>query len=206
MVDMQEVVNSEEKIKIAAEKIFLEKGYDGARMQDIADQAGVNKAMLNYYFRSKKALFEIIFLEKFASLFGNLGSIMISAIAFEEKITKFVTTEIEIVSQFPLLPLFIINEIQKNPNLLEEKFKNFPLHLILQGVKSQYDKEVKEGRFRPLPFEQFMVNMIALCLFPILAKQVLKFMLNFDDHHYDMFLEDRKVIVSDFLKNYMIVK
>lgn len=206
MVNMQDPVNSEEKIKIAAEKIFLEKGYSGARMQDIADSAGVNKAMLNYYFRSKKALFDLIFIEKFAMLFGNLASIMMKDIPFEEKICQFVETEISILSDLPQLPMFVVNELQKDPELLQSKLKDLPIQMMLDAVRSQFQKEIKEGRFREVAFEQFMVNMISMCIFPIMAQHLLKFILGFDENQYQRFINDRKKIVSDFLLNYMIAK
>src|SRR2546425_901472 len=79
---------TENKILQAAKKVFITKGLDGARMQDIADEAGINKALLHYYFRSKDKLFEVIFMEAATSLFPKIVSILDEDISLFDKLRK----------------------------------------------------------------------------------------------------------------------
>src|SRR5436190_24232698 len=103
--------NTEELIKNTAREVFMQKGLDGARMQDIADKAGINKALLHYYFRSKDKLFEMIFMEEARKFMPRVATIMLSELTLFEKIEKFVGQYIDTLSQNPLLPIFILNEI-----------------------------------------------------------------------------------------------
>ncbi len=64
--------DTEEQILKAARKLFENKGFNGARMQEIADEAGINKSLLHYYFRSKEGLFDQIFLEAFKDFWPSI--------------------------------------------------------------------------------------------------------------------------------------
>src|SRR3954468_17116383 len=99
----------------------MEKGIDGARMQDIADKAGINKALLHYYFRSKEKLFEMIFIEEARKFMPKVTSIMVSELTLFEKVEKFVGEYIDTLLQNPLLPIFILNEIKQNPKKSHKK-------------------------------------------------------------------------------------
>jgi len=90
MVKIKKDATTEEKIVEAARTIFIKKGLSGARMQEIADEAGINKAMLHYYFRSKDMLFEMIFRQSAQKLFAKLNIIFDSDMSLFEKIEKFV--------------------------------------------------------------------------------------------------------------------
>ena len=82
----EQELSTEKTILEAAKKVFLDKGFDGARMQEIADEAGINKALLHYYFRSKDKLFDAIFEEAFKQFLPNISDIMVSDISIEEKV------------------------------------------------------------------------------------------------------------------------
>src|SRR5690554_450245 len=114
--------STEEKIKTAARTMFHKKGYAGTRTRDIAEEAGVNLALLNYYFRSKEKLFNIImsetlgrFMEKIRLIFNDPGSTL------EEKIGMITSQYIDLLIDEPEIPLFIISEVRTNPELLLEK-------------------------------------------------------------------------------------
>ncbi len=120
---------TEEKILVASKKIFLTKGLDGARMQDIADEAGINKAMLHYYFRSKDKLFEHIFTEVAGHFLPKIIAILASEKTVFEKIETFCNEYINQVIQTPYVPIFILNEINKQPEAFLKKEKE---HWCLQ--------------------------------------------------------------------------
>ena len=100
-------MNTEEKIIAAAEQVFIEQGYDGARMQTIADRAEINKAMLHYYFRSKDMLFEKIFVEKVKVLFPAMGEQMKSYEGFTDKVCFFIEQYYETLTKYPFMPFFV---------------------------------------------------------------------------------------------------
>src|SRR5215831_5817845 len=110
MVNSKTIDNTEKRILAAAKKVFLTKGMDGARMQDIADAAGINKALLHYYFRSKEKLFEKIFTEAMSGLFPKINSILESEQTVFEKIEMICGEYIDQIQQTPYLPMFILSE------------------------------------------------------------------------------------------------
>ena len=110
----QEEVSTEDKILLAASKVFTEKGFSGARTRDIADEAGINLALLNYYFRTKEKLFEQVMKVKIFLLFGQIIPIVTNEkTTLEEKIDLASVKYFEILSKNPNLPLFVLSEIQK---------------------------------------------------------------------------------------------
>src|SRR6478752_6416809 len=143
--------STEEKIKEAARVVFMKKGYAATRTRDIAEEAGINLALLNYYFRSKEKLFDIIMLE---TLQGFLKSISIAFIdeqtTLEEKIERIVSGYIDMLIIEPQVPLFIMSEIRQNPN---ELLKNMNVkQLIMNSAFSkQYEEAINKGAIAPLP-------------------------------------------------------
>jgi TetR/AcrR family transcriptional regulator len=113
--------STEQLILGAAKKVFVRKGMAGARMQDIADEAGINKALLHYYFRSKEKLFEMIFMEAAAKLFPRINAIFNADQSLFEKIESFCEEYISIVMENPYLPLFVLYEINQNPEYFLQK-------------------------------------------------------------------------------------
>ena len=120
MVKTKETDNqTRDRIFKAASDIFEEKGFDGTRMQEIADRAGINKALLHYYFRTKDQLFAAVFQVLLKKMFEKIISIFMEDISFKDKIRKFFDEHIEILIKNPKLPIFLLNEISHNPDLVE---------------------------------------------------------------------------------------
>ena len=194
-------LSAQERIKIAATKVFTLKGLEGARMQDIADEANINKAMLHYYFRNKKQLFEIIFEEKLHKIFGAMELLIFSKDAFENRIRAFVEKQISIVLEFPVMPIFVMLEVRKNPELLEGKFKNIPLDVIRDNFRKVIDAEVMSGNIRRISLEELLMNVMSLCIYPIIAEPTLKYVLDLNQESYFELIEARKKSVSDLIIN-----
>src|SRR3982751_3793794 len=107
--------STEEKIKEAARKIFTQKGYAATRTRDIAEEAGLNLALLNYYFRSKEKLFDIIMLEKLQEFMTGIRALLSTeTTSIEEKLTAIVSDYIDMLTKQPDLPLFIFTELRAN--------------------------------------------------------------------------------------------
>jgi len=111
-------LSTEEKIKEAAKKVFTQKGYFATRTRDIAEEAGLNLALLNYYFRSKEKLFEIVMLEKVQKFFGVLLPVLNNpATTLEEKMESIPDKYIDLILENPDLPIFIMSEVRNSPDL-----------------------------------------------------------------------------------------
>lgn len=190
--------STEERIKEAASTIFMKKGLTGARMQEIADAASINKAMLHYYFRSKQKLFEVIFAEKVDALFTAFARIFQSEGTFRDKIEQFVDLEITFISTFPSLPLFVLNEAAKNPSFVEDHMRSRK-EILRKSLEKTYEQMKSEFGLDIIPLDHFMINIFSLCIYPIIARPIAKVMLDKDDEGYDAFIESRKKHVTELL-------
>lgn len=198
--------NTEEKILNAAKKIFVEKGNDGARMQEIADEAGINKSLLHYYYRSKEKLFSAVFKFAFKKFAPDLMSIFQSDHDIFTKITKFVHSYIDIISKNPFIPLFIINEVnKKNAGFVGVFIKNTGININI--FEEIINKEIEAGTINPVDHKQLIVNIIALCVFPFIGRPIIqKVVFEDNEKEYDNFLKSRKEEVSNLIINSIKIK
>lgn len=190
--------NTEAKILEAAKAVFQAKGMDGARMQEIADKAGINKAMLHYYFRNKQLLFDAVFNNAFSLLAPQLQSILNDDSSIEEKITNFTANYISFIMDYPYIPNFIIQELNRNPEFIQ-KIKDNPNFPNIEKFKKQVDEEIEKGILKPINAEQLFINIMALNVFPFIAKPLLKAFIHADEAHYRQLLEARKTEVANFI-------
>lgn len=190
--------STEQKILEAAKQVFLEKGLDGARMQDIADRAGINKALLHYYFRSKDKLFEMIFIEEARKFVPKMAEIMTSDLHLFEKIEQFVSNYIDMLVQNPLLPNFILNEVHRSNGETVTQVWGISRPPI-DKVDELLAKLAKKGIIKPIKAEQLMLNMVSLCVFPFLAKPMVQWVMKKSDKAYMAMMEQRKTEVAKFI-------
>jgi AcrR family transcriptional regulator len=192
--------NTENQILEAAKTVFQSKGMDGSRMQEIADKAGINKAMLHYYYRSKQLLFEAVFKHAFTLLAPQLNKILNDDSSIEEKIRNFTFNYISFISKHPYLPNFIIQELNRNPGFAESlrQTEGFP---NIEKFKHQLNDEIENGTIKPIKAEQLFINILALNVFPFIAKPLLKTFLNVEDSDFTQLIEVRKTEVADFIIN-----
>lgn len=190
---------TEKAILDAAKVVFLEKGFDGARMQHIADQAGLNKALIHYYFRNKEKLFDAIFQEAFQKFLPVVVENISADKPLIEKIDVFVETYINMLLQNPHLPVFILHEISRAPEKMLNHIKSSGLNPEIMANRLKI--EIAEGKIRPIDFRHFMVNMIGLCIFPFAARPIIQGILFKNDKEaYDVFLSERKDVIKALLK------
>jgi TetR/AcrR family transcriptional regulator len=193
-----ETTDTEILILDAARKVFLDNGFDGTTMQMIANESGINKALLHYYYRSKDRLFEAVFIEAFAHMVPNLMKIFASEAEFEEKIRRFVDAYISALLQYPQIPLFILHELHRNPGRIIELIHSTGLNpeFVINNIR----QEIKKGNISEIDPYQLMVNMLAMCIFPFAARPMLQgFVFKNDDAAYQAFLEKRKTEVAGFI-------
>ncbi|MDQ2770794.1 MAG: TetR/AcrR family transcriptional regulator [Bacteroidota bacterium] len=189
---------TEELILEAAQAVFLEKGLAGARMQEIADRAGINKALLHYYFRSKEKLSELIINRAVGALLPRMVAALETEADLFEKIRRLAGEYITFVSQNSFLPLFIVNEVNRNPQFF---FKMAVQHQKphLDKFRQQVEEAVAKGRIRPISSAQLLMNLMSLVLFPFLGKPIFAVALGLSEEEYRQEMERRRTEVAEFI-------
>ena len=192
--------NAEIEILNAAKEIFQQKGMDGARMQEIADKAKINKALLHYYYRSKQLLFEAVFSNAFALLAPQLNKILNDDSDLFDKIIKFTDNYITFVINHPYLPNFVIQELNKNPEFIQKlrTKENFP---NINKFKLQVAKAIEDGIINPIEAEQLFINIMSLNVFPFIGEPLLMALIDTDKKNYDLIIQKRKTDLSAFIIN-----
>ncbi len=195
-----EEITTETKILEAARKVFMRKGYFGARMQDIADEAGINKALLHYYFRSKDKLFEIIFQEAFAKLFPVISHAFQAEGPFLPKLEVLVKKYLEVIAGNPFLPMFILNEMHNNTDLFMEKY--FPSDRVaaVRGILKKIEEAVARGEIKPVAPPQLLINILSLCVFPYVGRPLIQHVLGANDQQYADLLQERSMEVMRVIR------
>ncbi|MGF2411677.1 MAG: TetR/AcrR family transcriptional regulator, partial [Ferruginibacter sp.] len=150
MVKNKKDSTTEARLLAAAKKVFTTKGLAGARMQDIADEAGINKAMLHYYFRDKDKLFEVIFLEEANKFFPKINKIFESDMPLFEKIEQFVNEYIDEMLENPYLPWFILNELNRDADQFLSKIWDIKNRPNPAKLLQQIEREVKKGTIKKI--------------------------------------------------------
>ncbi len=191
-------VDSEELILDAARKVFTRKGMTGARMQEIADEAGINKALLHYYFRNKKQLFDAIFDDVFPRFIPALIQILNSDNSIEEKLSHFVSHYIDEFSHKAYIPVFILNEIHQNPERLAS------MSMAIEGMKTsrfmvQISEGIETGLYHPIKPAHLLSNLISLSVFPLISQPLLTRVFQMDDKEYMQFLEEKKKLIPELI-------
>lgn len=193
-------VESETRAKIltAAHHVFLRLGTANARTQDIADEAGVNKALLHYYFGTKEALAREVFGTAQSQLFPKIFAILGDpARTIEQKVRDLVDFEIAFLSERPYLPGFIATEMHTNPDRMTAMITRLGTPPI-EVLQQQLDSEHAAGRIRAIDAKQFVVTLLASIVFPFVMRPALeKFVLGRDES-FKLFLAERQRTLAEF--------
>jgi len=190
---------AEEKILAAARKVFTTKGMAGARMQDIADEAGINKALVHYYFRDKDKLFETIFMDEAQKFFPKINAIFQSDDPLFEKIERFVNEYIDEMQSNPYLPWFVLNEINRDPDhfmqrVLGNENKPKPAKFL-----EQIEKEIKKGTIKRIHPLHLLMNLLSMTIFPFVAKPMMTRNLHLSETQFKKLMEERKKEIPKFI-------
>ena len=203
MVKKEPEKQTEEKIFDAALAVFEEKGFDAARMQEIADRAGINKALLHYYFRTKDHLFEAVFDKRMELMFTKIIGVFMTDMPFEEKVRVYYREHISFFEKNPNLPIFILNEIAQRPERLKRLFARIDYSRVRDVIMKQNGKEMAEYNIGPDDWSQLMITIISLTVFPYAAQEIIKVLLGQlgDKTDFNSFMHDRKSFAADFVIN-----
>lgn len=191
---------TEEQIFLAAQKVFQEKGFAGARMQEIADEADINKSMLHYYYRSKENLFLAVFQSSVKKIFPQLIAILSSQDDLKTKVERVVEFYYNTFKSNPSLPSFVLHEMNQHP----KRFKEFVLSLDIEipsRFAEQLRNEISSGRIMPIKPTHFLINIVSLCLMPVIARTMVQTLFSMNDDEFNQFLEERKELVPKIIFN-----
>lgn len=195
--------STEEKIVQAAKEVFTQKGYAAARTQEIADRAGVNKGLLQYYFKgnSKEKLFKAIFEESYLKIMARVNYIFESEDSFEHKIELVLDAYFDLLLENPNLPGFIVNELHTNTHafveeIMQKPTRPNPLPLIMQIME-----EVAQGKIRPINPVHLVLNVLSMTVFPFIARPLFQRAVNVNDETFMDMMRQRKAEILDFVKH-----
>ncbi|MDJ1469429.1 TetR/AcrR family transcriptional regulator [Xanthocytophaga flava] len=197
--------DTEAKIKEAAKRIFVQKGFDGARVRDIAEEAGVNIALMNYYFRSKEQLFEQIYTEVFTGFFNRILSILNEETPFEVKIWQLVDKYIDFLLENAMVPSFVLSELTRNDGQI---FKKFNVSGVIQNAyfTKQLKDEIEKGNYRDIEPLQLIMTILGSMVFPFIAKPVVRYIGDLDEKGFQDFVMERKKIIPVMIMTYLRTK
>ncbi|MEN8203050.1 MAG: TetR family transcriptional regulator [Bacteroidota bacterium] len=193
---------TEQKIISSAEKLFFQKGKAGTSMQDIADDAGINRTLLNYYFRSKDQLFEAVFKNAMSSFVPNLASMLRSDMSFEAYVPFLVETVIDAMLENPQIPIFVLQELSSNPERMPQIIKEMGIDpsLAIEKMEGESTGPLAGGTDP----RQLILNVLSLCIFPFAARPVVtEILFNGDNDLYIESMKQRKHLLPKLVKEFM---
>ena len=186
---------TEARIKQAARVVFHKKGYAATRTRDIAEEAGINLALLNYYFRSKEKLFEQIMLE---TMFGFMKTMVVifndASTTLEQKVSHMANNYIDLILLEPEIPLFILSEIRRDATAFVERMPVEELFLNSVFIQ-QYKAAVSAGRVAESNPLHFLMNLMGLVIFPFIASPFYKKIGKLSETQFNGLMEERKSLV-----------
>lgn len=190
---------TEEKIFESATEVFIEKGMDGARMQDIANRAGINKSLLHYYYRTKDHLFNAVFEMIAGQMFKKFAPIFDEKLPLEEKLRFFFREHIAFLQENPRLPSFILNEFHRHPDRIKKIIQGVDINKIWATLEAQHREELKKYNITRETIPQFMTTVAGMSVFPFVAKPVIAGVMEKMGYNFDEYIEERKKYAADFV-------
>lgn len=189
-------ISAENKLKLAARKLFAQKGFAGTTTRDIAKEAGLNLALLNYYFRSKERLFELVMFESIQHFIKGIASVLNQEeLSLEQKLEHIASNYTQLFLDQPDLPLFVLNELHKNPKQLES---NLGVKKIM--MSSHFMKQLKMASPKKINPFHILMNTLGLCVFPFMAAPMLKIVGDLDHESYQKLLRERTKLIPVWIK------
>ena len=190
---------TEEVIFESATEVFIEKGMDGARMQDIATHAGINKALLHYYYRTKDQLFNAVFEKIAGQMFKKFAPVFDENLTLEEKLRFFFREHITFLQKNPRLPAFLMNELHRNPDRIKRIIQGIDINKIWTTLETQHKDDLIKYNITRESIPQLMTSIAAMSVFPFLAKPIVSSLMEKMGYDFDKYIEERKIYAADFV-------
>lgn len=191
--------STEAKIKEAAKRVFTRKGFAATRTRDIAEESGFNLALINYYFRSKEKLFEIIMQDNMQEfLLSVMGILNDQGTPFYGKIELLVTHYINMLKENPDMPLFVLHELHSNPEKFASRMGS-KLNIPETVLAEQWREKVKEGNATINPIHMIL-NVVAMTIFPFVASPMIRIRSGMSQDQFNGLMDERKKLVPVWIK------
>lgn len=138
-----------EALRVTAARVFAERGFEGARVDDIARNAGVNKAMINYHFGGKRKLYVAILTATLTDIASRLSALLESNEPPEILLRRFVATFVEVMQRHPPVPAMLVREMLSGGRHVDQHL--LPHFLaVFSVVREIVERGVADGSFRPV--------------------------------------------------------
>ncbi len=178
------------------------KGFDGCSSREIAKAAGMNVALVNYYFRSKEKLFGLIFQKIMEEFVLSMIEVFRTERSLEDKMSIYIENEYDLLSKHPDLPNFIINEMNRLDGQSNEQRELF--HKVAEtGVFTECIAAQQAGRMRQVDLLSITLLILANCQYPVMAKNLMRSLHDMDANTYNDLLVEHKEHVIEMLLNYL---
>ncbi|MDR1455168.1 MAG: TetR/AcrR family transcriptional regulator [Tannerella sp.] len=202
MTQVKKVIDAstEERIKNAARAVFQKKGYVAARTRDIAEEAGINLALLNYYFRSKEKLFELIMFETLTDFSQGLKDVLNDeCTTFEHKVELLVANYLNMFTKEPDVPLFILSEIRNRP---EDLFAKLPVRQLLENsvFVMQFREKTATGQTKESSLLHLMMNLLGATIFPFVGQPLIMALGGVDKPQFNQLMQERKKLIPVWIE------
>jgi len=202
---MERHTETEQKIIASAEKLFYQKGKAGTSMQDIADDAGINRTLLNYYFRTKDQLFDAVFRTAMGRFVPALAELLHSDMPIEEYIPVMIDRVITAMIEYPQIPAFVLQELNSNPDRLPQVIKEMGIDPDVAMKKME--REERGALKSDIDPRQVIISLLSMCIFPFAARPVIREVLyGGDDDAFIEAMEQRKKLVPLMVRQIMLMK
>ena len=193
----KEYSETEIKIKTAAKSLFLRKGYSATTTRDISKESDINLALLNYYFTSKKKLFEIIMLETFYDFISKMVEVYNDEKStLEEKLKLTSSKYIDMIIAEPHLPTFVVNELKNNPSSILKILKG---QIMESKLVDHYNDGVKKGVYKKIDPIHFVTNILSLIVFPFISSPIIIKMKKFSRKEFNEMMHERKKLIPQWI-------
>lgn len=198
-------LSTQGKILKAAKTVFFQKGYDGTRTRDIATEANVNLAMLNYHFKSKEQLFELVMIDALKNFISVIREVLNDPITdFETKLEIIIIKYIDKFREDPQLPFFVISQLHRSPETFARVTANSE-DVANSVFLKQYQEGLINGKYAPVNFVHILMNLGGLIVFPFLISPALQKIANLSLSQMTELMQERKQLIFYWLKQ-MILK
>lgn len=197
-------MDTEQKILEAARRVFVRRGTEGARMQEVAEEAGVNQALLHYYFRSKEGLADRVFRDLAGRLTPGLLGVMSGEGPLETKVEQLVHLYIDTVRESPFIPGYVIAEVHQHPERIAGilEFANVAptdIRSALERLHAQLDDAAAAGRIRPIAPLQFLTILLGAIVAPFLVRPLMRVAFDMSEEEFASFLDARRAELPGFI-------
>ena len=196
--EIEKNTTTEEKIKEAARAVFVQKGYAATRTRDIAEASGYNLALINYYFRSKEKLFDIIVMEQIQLFVHSIqGIVNDEQTSLQQKLEILISHYIDMLVKHPYLPTFVLSEVNANPTKLLEKLGIKGHHKDAYIVKQWMEFAAKKKGKAPNPLH-IALNVLSMTIFPFVASPLFRNRTGTSIEQFNKLMMERKILIPQW--------